>query len=231
MNSDEAEPLSGSLTNEVVKTGSGTVLKKFAKNPAMAYVQMLGRIPSGKIEYQDQKDRIQNEKNFREFISDYDIKTPEILAESGRYVEFEFLNAVDLNDYVNKNPEEAREFGLEVGEFLNYIHEEDGAITDLRINNFMVSEAGEIAFLDAEYFLEDATGWEKKMDLITLVSSLRQVEPIAYRSFREGFETAYEDELGVLTDFISSLTSPIHALILERDLTRSKNAVKNIVGG
>lgn len=229
MGQEVSEPLDGSLTNELVVTQVGTVLKKFSKRPGMSYVQAAGRIPSLNLERQDQQDRIENEEKFRGFISDYDIEVPDILGISDEYVEFERLEGDDLNDYINENPEEAQEYGREVGEFLNYVHGEEGAITDLRVNNFMVQESGELAFLDSEYFVEDANRWEKEMDLITLVSSLKQVDPEPYGSFREGFEEEYDGRTDRFADTVSSVTSQVHARGLERDPERSANAKNNTV--
>lgn len=227
MQSEDNSSIDGSLTNELVKTQAGTVLKKFSRRPSMAYVQMLGRIPAFKLEFQRQQDRIENERKFREFISDYGIEMPEILGVSEEYAEFKFLEGDDLNDYINENPGEASDLGAEVGEFLNYVHGNDGAITDLRANNFMVLESGEPAFLDAEYFTDDANSWEKEMDLITLVSSLKQVEPKPYRSFREGFESSYKGEVDMFADIASSATSQIHARYLEKNSDRAVNAKEN----
>lgn len=226
MESDFSEPLDGSLTNELVVTQVGTVLKSFSEKPKMSYVQMLGRVPALKVKRQNQQDRIENEKKFRNFL-DYDIDVPDILGVSGEYVEFERLDGEDLNDYVNENPEEAWELGTEVGEFLNYVHKRDGAITDFRVNNFRVQESGELAFLDAEYFLEDANRWEKEMDIITLISSLKQIEPEPYEEFRDGFEKSYGEETGPFSDVASSVTSQVHARYLEEDSRREENAREN----
>lgn len=229
MQSEEATPMNGSLTNELVETQVGTVLKKFNKRPKMAYVQMAGRTLSGKIEFQDQESRIENEENFREFISEYDVEMPEVIDVSDNYVEFERIDGVDMNTYLNEtNEEEAEKMGYQVGEFLNYVHGKDGAITDLRINNFMIDYDGDLNFVDAEYFSEDATNWEKKMDIITMVSSLKQVESNSYKAFRQGFTESYQGELDVYTDLISSTTAPIHAAMLEKDSKRIRNAKNNI---
>lgn len=229
MQSDEATPLNGSLTNDLVETQVGTILKRFSKRPKMAYVQMAGRTLSGKIEFQDQESRIENEENFREFISDYDVDMPEVLGVSDEYVEFERVDGVDMNTYLNQtDKEEAAEMGDRVGEFLNYVHGNDGAITDLRINNFMIDYDGELNFVDAEYFSEDATDWEKRMDLITMVSSLKQVDSESYSSFKEGFKDSYNGDIDLYTEAISSTTAPIHAALLERDIERIRNAKYNM---
>jgi tRNA A-37 threonylcarbamoyl transferase component Bud32 len=231
MQSEEATPLGGSLTNDLVETQVGTILKKFSKRPKMAYVQMGGRIPSGKVEFQNIESRIENEEKFREFIEDYDVEMPDIIGVSDEYVEFERVDGLDMNTYLNQtDEEEAEEMGYRVGEFLNYVHGKDGAITDLRINNFMMDYDGELNFVDAEYFSEDATDWEKRMDLITMVSSLKQVDSDSYNAFREGFEDSYDGELDTYTGGISSITSPLHATLLERDLERTTNSVENIKG-
>lgn len=229
MNSEGAEAMDGSLTNELAMSQVGTVLKEFSSRPKMAYVQMLGRIPARKLEYQDQESRIENERKFREFSEDTDVYTPDIIDAVDEYVEFETVDGVDMNTYLNQASEnEAQEAGNLVGEFLDTIHGKGGAITDLRINNFMMQETGDMAFVDAEYFTEDASDWEKKMDLITMTSSAKQVEPEAYRSFREGFEQSYGEDIGVYTDAISSATSPGHAAVLEKDRERTSNSIRNV---
>lgn len=229
MSSEEAEPLDGSLTNELAKSQVGTVLKEFSSRPKMAYVQMLGRLPARKLEYQDQQSRIENERKFREFSEDTDVYTPEIIGSEDEYVEFETVDGVDMNTYLNEASEsEAEEAGHLVGDFLDTIHDRGGAITDLRINNFMMQEEGSLAFVDAEYFTEDASDWEKKMDLITMTSSVKQVDSEAYRSFRDGFEQSYGEDIDLYTDAISSLTSPGHAAALEKDRERTSNSLRNV---
>ena len=229
MNSEEAEALEGSLTNELAVSQVGTVLKEFSKRPKMAYVQMLGRVPAGKLEYQDQHSRIENERDFREFSEETDVYTPEIIGTEGEYVEFETVDGVDMNSYLNEASEnEAEEAGNLVGDFVEDIHGKGGAITDLRINNFMMQEEGGLAFVDAEYFTGEASDWEKKMDLITLASSVKQVDSEAYRSFRDGFEQSYGEEIDFYTDAISSVTSPGHAAVLEKDLERTGNSLRNV---
>lgn len=228
MRGELSEPLTGSLTNELVRTQVGTILKEFSEKPLMSYVQALGRAPSLNIGRQNQRDRIENEKNFREFISDYDIDTPDILGDEDNYVEFERLDGEDLNDYINENPEEAEHYGREVADFVNYVHENDGAITDLRINNFRVQDSEDLAVLDAEYFVEDANIWEKEMDVITLLSSLKQVDPEPYESFRSEFEEEYNGRADPFADAVSSVTSQIHAKY-EKDENRIENAKDNTV--
>lgn len=229
MRSEEAESLDGSLTNELAMSQVGTVLKEFSSRPKMAYVQMLGRIPAKKLEYQDQRSRRENERNFREFSENTDVYTPEIIDTVDEYVEFETVDGQDMNTYLNDASEyEAKEAGNLVGDFLDTIHSRDGAITDLRINNFMMQDEEGLAFVDAEYFTDDASDWEKKMDLITMTSSIKQVEPEAYRSFREGFEQSYGEDIDVYTDTISSITSPGHATLLEKDRERISNSVQNV---
>ncbi|MFB6203039.1 MAG: hypothetical protein ABEK01_00960 [Candidatus Nanohaloarchaea archaeon] len=227
MESDHSEPLDGSLTNELVETPVDTVLKKYSKRPKMAYVQAAGRIPARKLEYQNIEDRIENERSFREFIDRELIDVPEILGSEQQYVEFEKVEGEDLHTYLNSaSDEQAERAGREVGEFLDYLHGRDGAITDLRINNFMVQPDGSMAFVDAEYFAEDASDWEKTMDLITMVSSARQVKPGSYSSFRSGFEDSYGDP-GAFTDLAATLTSHLHAAGLETDVERTLRASYN----
>ena len=228
MSSPEAEGLGGSLTNELVETQAGTVLKQFCARPKMAYVQMLGRIPSFNLEYQDQQSRIRNEETFRGYTEEMDIEVPDILGVQDEYVEFQTLDGTDMNTYLNQaSDDEAYEAGELVGNFLAELHGKDVAFTDLRVNNFMMNERG-LGFVDGEYFSEDASEWEKKMDMITMISSVKQVESEAYKSFRHGFEREYGEEIDVYEDAISTFTSPIHAKILERDTERYENAKANV---
>ncbi|MFB6180391.1 MAG: hypothetical protein ABEJ93_00795 [Candidatus Nanohalobium sp.] len=228
MDSPESESLNGSLTNDLVETQVGTVLKEFASNPAMAYVQMLGRIPSKTVEYQDQESRVENERKFRQYTEDMDVEVPEILGVQDNYVEFEKIEGIDMNTYLNQASEgEAYEAGELVGDFLGEIHGQDGAFTDLRINNFMMQDEG-LGFVDGEYFSENASAWEKKMDMITMISSAKQVDSKAYESFREGFEEEYGSDIDVYEDAISSVTSPGHAGLLERDRERFENSLTNV---
>ena len=229
MHAEESTGLEGSLTNKIVETGVGTVLKEFSRRPGMSYVQAAGRIPGLTLERQDQQDRIDNEQKFRDFISDYQIDVPDILGVEDNFVEFEALNGADLNDYIDDNPDRAEDLGAEVGDFLNYVHGNDGAVTDLRLNNFMVQSDESLAFLDAEYFVEDANYWEKEMDLITLISSLKQVDREPYEQFQEGFEAQYNNWVDPLSEGASSVTSQVHANYIEKDEERAENAKENTV--
>ena len=229
MHAEESTGLEGSLTNNIVETGVGTVLKEFSRRPGMSYVQAAGRIPGLTLERQDQQDRIDNEQKFREFISDYHIDVPSILGVEDNFVEFESLNGTDLNDYIDDNPDRAEDLGAEVGDFLNYVHGNGGAVTDLRLNNFIVQSDESLAFLDAEYFVENANYWEKEMDLITLISSLKQVDREPYDEFQEGFEAQYENWVDPLSEGASSVTSQVHANYIEKDEERAENAKENTV--
>ncbi|MFB6200313.1 MAG: hypothetical protein ABEJ83_05500 [Candidatus Nanohaloarchaea archaeon] len=228
MESPASEALNGSLTNELVETQVGTVLKRFSSRPSMAYVQMLGRVLSGKLEYQDQESRIENERRFRSFAESIDVYTPEILGVKDEYIEFEKVKGTDLNTYLNQaENQEAEKAGRKVGSFLNEVHDSGGALTDLRVNNFLLQDEGQLAFVDAEYFSEDATSWERKMDLITLISSVKQVDHKSYDSFLDGFKQEYRSEKDFYTEAISSVTAPGHAALLERNPERLKNAFYN----
>ena len=229
MHAEESTGLEGSLTNKIVETGVGTVLKEFSRRPGMSYVQAAGRIPGLKLERQDQQDRIDNEQKFRDFISDYQIDVPDILGVEDNFVEFEALNGTDLNDYIDDNPDRAEDLGAEVGDFLNYVHGNGGAVTDLRLNNFMVQSDESLAFLDAEYFVENANYWEKEMDLITLISSLKQVDREPYDEFQGGFEAQYDNWVDPLSEGASSVTSQVHANYIEKDEERAENAKENTV--
>ncbi|MFB6115400.1 MAG: hypothetical protein ABEK04_03830, partial [Candidatus Nanohalobium sp.] len=165
----------------------------------------------------------------REYAEQTDVRVPDILGVEDEYVEFEKIEGVDMNTYLNEaSPEEAEEAGEMAGDFLSDIHEMGGAITDLRINNFMMDYEQEgLAFVDGEYFSSDATEWEQRMDMITMASSAKQVDPDAYDFFRNGFEKAYGEELDAYTEAVSSVTASGHAGLLEREAERVSNAVRN----
>ncbi|MFB6241592.1 MAG: hypothetical protein ABEJ36_02200 [Candidatus Nanosalina sp.] len=229
MNSEFSETLQGSLTNDLVETQVGTVLKKFSEKPLMAYIQAIGRIPSGNLDYQDIEKRIDNHRNFQKFASDYDIDMPDVIGREDEFVEFERIDGKNMYSYLNRDCSkvEARKMGTRIGDFVDFIHENEGALTDFRINNFILQYSGDLAFVDAEYFSENATEWEKEMDLITMVSSLKQVDPDSYTSFMEGFRNEYNGEIDCYAEAASSATSLIHASILERDFSRLKNSSSN----
>lgn len=228
MDSPDSKPLEGSLTNELVITEDNTVVKRFCKRPKMAYLQMIGRLPAGDIKLQDQISRIENEKIFRNQISGMDVNVPDIIRIEEHLVEFELVEGEDLNTYLNQaSAHQAFEAGERVGEFLRQLHNSDAAITDLRINNFMVKDDSSLAFVDAEYFSPNSTEWEKKMDVITLISSAKQVKPKSYSAFAEGFQETYKESIGLMSDTISSVTAPLHAVFLEYDRERLMNSAIN----
>lgn len=231
---EESSDLEGSLTNDVVITDyNGTVLKRFSKRPAMAVVQMCGRVPSGKVEFPDYRTRMENERSFRDlydqsfrYEEDILVDVPEILGSEGQFMEFERLEGEKLNLYLEETEGEAEALGRTIGSFTRRIHEEGGAFTDMRINNFLVENETQVGFVDAEYFSRDASYWEKSMDLITMDSSAKQLNREAYRSFMHGFASEYRDT-DTTEGAVSSLTSLAHAGLLERDSKRLRNAADN----
>gem|GEM_PF-4869570 len=86
-----------------------------------------------------------------------------------------------------------------------------------------------LAFLDAEYFVEDANYWEKEMDMITLLSSLKQVDSEPYKQFQKGLETQYDNWVDPISEMASTVTSQVHANYIEEDEERAENAKENTV--
>ncbi|MCJ7428758.1 MAG: hypothetical protein MUP66_00025 [Candidatus Nanohaloarchaeota archaeon QJJ-5] len=227
---EESDELGGSLTNEVRETYTGTIMKRFEDRPKTAYFQALGKLLGGKVEYETRDDRIENERAYREIAEKAGLYTPDILGQHEEYVEFERVDGDTLPDYLNDaDSDEAYEIGERLGESLRVVHDEDYAVTDLRINNIIVTDEDQLASVDHEYATDEATGWDKQLDILTLISSARQVDDTAYESFREGFEHGYDESVDTSVDIMTSATAPLHASLLERDTDRTGNALRNTV--
>lgn len=225
---DDSDELEGSLTNEVTETYTGTIMKRFEDRPKTAYFQAVGKLLGGKLEYETREDRIQNERDYREVAEKAGLYTPDILGQHEEFVEFERVDGETLPDYLNEtDPDDARDVGEKLGESLKVVHDEDYAVTDLRINNIIVQDDGQLASVDHEYATDEATSWDKQLDILTLVSSARQVDEDSYEAFRDGFEDGYEDTVNTSIDLMTSASAPLHASMLERDKERTTNALKN----
>lgn len=227
------EDLAGGMTNQVKARGDD-VIKKFQRSKTQLF-QALGNVPSGEFEIPTVEMRIQNEKRFRQIYSylneddSIPVKLPEIKEQEGNIVRVEKVEGDPLNHHLeaSNSASEQRELGRKVGMFVRKIHDNGIAITDFRINNFIVLPNGELSIVDVEYANLDASGWQKNyMDLITILSSARQVKPEAYRNFMDGFKSEYGDT-GVLQKAIAATTSKLHAAALEQDGKRTSNALKN----
>jgi tRNA A-37 threonylcarbamoyl transferase component Bud32 len=228
------EELTGGMTNEVQARGDD-VLKKFERSKTQLF-QALGNVPSGEFEVPTVEGRIQSEQRFRQIYGwlqenreKIPVELPEIKEKEGNRVRVERIQGKPLNKYLNsKNSvSEAKELGEKVGLFTKRIHDNNIAITDFRINNFIVKKNENLAIVDVEYANLDASSWQKRyMDLITMASSARQVKPEAYRNFMDGFKKEY-GEVGVLQKAIAAVTSKGHAAALETDKNRTANAFKN----
>lgn len=226
---EESEELGDSLTNRVGKTYVGTVLKRFEKRPKTSYLTAIGKKLFGHSYDRDtNEDRIENEKNYRDAVEDAGLYTPKILGEFEEYMEFERIDGDPLPEYLSRaDKDEVREIGEYLGNSLHTLHDNDYAITDLRISNILVLDDGSFASIDHEYATDHATNGEKELDHLTLISSSRQLEPDIYQTFRNGFEDGYGKDVDRLADFSSCLSSPVHALLLEHDLHRTWNAMRN----
>lgn len=226
------EALTGGMTNEIKARGDD-VIKQFERSKTQLFTA-LGRVPSGQAEVPRVESRIENEKKFRKIYSeladDLPVHLPDIKEEEGNRILVERVQGKPLNKFLNSSSSASkqRELGRKVGEFVRFVHDHGISITDFRINNLIVRPDGDLALVDVEYAnIKGASGYEKSfMDLITMVSSARQVDPEAYRNFMDGFKQQY-GEVGVLQKAIAAVTSKAHAAGLEKDRNRTTNAVKN----
>lgn len=220
-----------SLTNDIGKTYVGTVLKKFSKNAKTPYMTAIGKkLFGGKYEVENVEDRIENEKAYREEVKKAGLYTPDIIGEHEEYMEFERIDGTSLREYVsNADEEETRRIGEYIDEALRTLHDDNYAITDFRISNIIVQEDGTLASVDHEYATDHATNAEKTLDVMTLISSARQLDPDVYQSFRDGFD-GYQEHIDEKADIISAFSAPGHAALMEHDTHRAVNAVKNFDG-
>jgi tRNA A-37 threonylcarbamoyl transferase component Bud32 len=230
--------LEGGKTNDLRITQDGTLIKKYSLGSPWSIIQTGARMKDGRIvgvniplPRVDQ--RTFGEHNFRE-VYDGDVRIPEIIETEAPFIEMEFIESEDLLDYLEDNPEEVGEYASEVADFTLENHLEDRAFTDYRGSNFIVPDDQEddLAYVDAESFTTEATDWDKAMDLITLISSVRQRD--FYEEFVGKFMQEYkgkDEDLDNIAESIpyrafADLTSIGHSVV-DVDYQRFKNAAQN----
>lgn len=123
---------------------------------------------------------------------------------------------------------EARDLGSMVGEYLREVHDQDAALYDARLTNFLVPDKGDPVALDGEYSTADARFLEQYTDIMTALSSARQAADSGiYDDFVDGLEDEYGRSVAP-EQFASMGLTHVHAYGIEGDEDRKQYAKENI---
>ncbi len=228
---EDAERDKDALTNKVFFTKYGTVVKVYPKYPITGFYTTITNLLVLELSYVNRKERMENEVKVKEKVRDAGLKAPEVLTVGEKAIEFEKVSGQPGFEFLESCTEdEATELGRKVGGFLSKLHDMDVALRDFRLYN-MIVDGDDIYLIDHEYSRLDAPETLKWVDELTLFSSVRQTPN--YMSFRSGYTE--KKEVSWTTTFLSSVTSFLHALFIERSFKRLKNvflsAKKDIMGG
>jgi len=221
----QGKPIQEGLTNDVRMTENGTVIERYSRYPITSLYVSLVSLLGGRLEYIDRSKRIENEREAAEFINERtSINAPGIIGSEGHYVEYEKVTGVSCFQRLSSSGrEEAEDLGTSIGRFISEVHSQNVALRDLRLENFVLSD-GEIYSIDHEYSVFNSGETDSLVDTVTLLSSARQNPNFA--SFMSGFSE--ECEIGFLAYTGSAITSILDSAMLQRDLGRFQNAVRNI---
>jgi len=219
-----AKPAEEGVTNKVMFTEDGTVLKKYSRYPTTSVLDFFTSLLNGTIRYTDREKRMSNEVAMKHKIKDLGYGAPEILSEGEDFIEFERVPGKNgfsfLEDCSDHKGEEA---GRKIGSFMQELHESGSAINDFKISNVHITEEVELYFIDHEYAKIESNRLLRFIDQLTLFSSVRQTG--SFQSFFRGFKNS--DKKYSRLAFISSFfTSLFDALILERNLKRFRISLK-----
>lgn len=112
------------LTNEVVFTEKGTVVKTYSKYPFTSFLESITELLNGRLNYVSRDERMRNEIEVKEIIREIGYGTAEVIEVGGKSIEFERVPGVSGFLYLrDSSDQKARKLGEQVGDFLYKLHE------------------------------------------------------------------------------------------------------------
>lgn len=206
--------LINSITNNVQKFDD-KVVKKYNKHPITAFIQGFTNSIGVDPKYPSRRDRMKSECQTKKELKSKGVKTPEIIDKNETSITFEKIEGQNGYNYLSFcSSERATQFGENIGKIVKQVHEENIALKDIRISNFVINEQG-IYSIDHEY---SKTSNDKLffqvVDLVTLFGSVRQTDN--YEEFIEGFEKI--NDVPTFVHILSFFASFILYLISDRGL-------------
>ena len=215
---DDAKPVDEGLTNKVYFK-EDKVIKVYSRYPATSIYASVLRLLKGDICYLDRQTRIENEVEMKEKVRKTGLNAKEVISTGKEAIVFEKVEGESGYEYLNSSKsEEAEKLGRKLRKFMEKLHENDSALIDARISNFLVDEET-IYSIDHEYSSTESTKMFAFLDKATLTATARQTEN--YESFVEGLRP------GIIVRLSSLGLSLLHATVLEHDMKRVMNIFRS----
>lgn len=188
----DKEPIGEGLTNAIWETEDGTVVKYIADSSWTVALINLLQIVFLNFDFLTKKQRLENELRAKRVLSRLEIPHPEILRHDTNFIEMEQIDGKPLLQYLaSASPEECYAVGHAKGEELERLHDHGSAYVDCRCGNTLVTDEGLVS-IDHELFREDASGFLKELDLVTLTASAKVLSEGKYAVFLEGLQEGYD---------------------------------------
>lgn len=195
-----------SSTNEVYETPDSYV--KVLNDSSLTCLSRSTKTAiHGEFNWPSAEERYENELLAAEELPEYGIKVPEIidsgeLEEGLKYIETEKIEGKQAIAYLEQTDdiEALQEIGAIEGRRLRRLHDEGRSPIDGSWQNRIVSDSGELYWVDHEFYNNDVSDWEMFGDLGKVLKSILKLPPDKFDQVREGFESGYGDEF-----------SPVHA--------------------
>lgn len=224
-----AEPIGDGYTNRVYLTERDTVIKVYGRLPLTSVLAYLTNLAGLDPRYPTRRHRMEMEIRVKEELGGTGLRVPDVVWRNETAIEFRRVDGESLRDYVERaTPTDTRTLGRRLGSALRDVHAKNVVLRDLRLANLYV-DGDEIASIDHEYGDVEAKRWEAGWDHLTLLSSAKHHPPQNYNAFLEGFRDGYGN-VPLIARIASSLTSPLHALLFERDIGAFLNSLRNSFG-
>lgn len=224
---DNAVPLEDGYTNDVYLTEKDTVIKVYGRMPLTSLLVYITELAGLNFRYPTRQRRMEMECRTKEELADMELGVPDVVWRGETAIEFSRVQGEPLSMYIREgSPDGVRSTARKLGAIIRDVHAEGIVLKDFRLANLYIEKDRDIVSIDHEYSKLGPNFWEYRLDLLTLLSSAKHLPPRKYKVFVEGFSEGYGDiPLSVI--LVSKLTSPLHALVLERNLGKLRNSLKN----
>lgn len=218
------------LTNAIWETDDGTVVKYIADSSWTVVLINILQILFLNFEFLTKGRRLENELRAKEILADLDIPHPEIVRHDANFIEMELIDGDPLLSYLETaDPERCYEVGVKKGQELDRLHGHGSAYVDCRCGNTMVA-GDELVSVDHELFREEASGFLKELDLVTLMATAKVLPERNYALFIQGLEHGYSGLFRIDKSFRMLFTvigMLGHALIVKRSPRLALRTWKN----
>lgn len=216
---EKAQPIGDGLSNEIYFKDN-EVIKIFRKYPFTSFYTSILEFLNLRFRYLNRKIRMDNEVEMRKEVRKAGLKSPEITYRGEKVLKYNKAEGETGYKFLNDcSEDEAQDLGANLSDFLKKLHKRDSAIRDIRISNCIIDEDKSISLIDLEYSDTNATSISKFIDYLQIISSAKQTRN--YKAFIRQFDKPF------LAQKLATITSLLHATLLERSLKRTKNTLRN----